>query len=53
MRVIKTLLVAGMALFLTLAAIGNITMSDGGYGAVATAVGMEGTFEHPNATWRA
>jgi predicted small integral membrane protein len=42
-----------MALFLTLAALGNITMPDGGYGAVATAVGMEGTSQHPNAMWRA
>jgi predicted small integral membrane protein len=53
MRIIKTLLVAGMALFLTLGAIGNITMSDAGYGAVATAASMEGTFKHPNAMWRA
>lgn len=53
MRIIKTLLVAGMALFLTLGAFGNITMSDGGYGAVATAASMEGTFQHPNAMWRA
>jgi predicted small integral membrane protein len=53
MRIIKTLLVAGMALFLTLAALGNLTMLDGGYGAVATAVGMEGTRQHPMAMWRA
>lgn len=34
----KTLLVAGMALFLTLAAVGNITMPDVGFGAVKTAL---------------
>jgi predicted small integral membrane protein len=50
MRTIKTLLVAGMALFLTLAAFGNITMPDVGFGAVKTAVGMHGTFHH--AMWR-
>ncbi|MBI1731953.1 MAG: DUF2165 domain-containing protein [Gammaproteobacteria bacterium] len=53
MRIIKTLLVAGMALMLTLAAFGNITMSDGGYGAVQGAIGMQTTFQHPNAMWRA
>ena len=41
MRTIKTLLVAGMALFLSLAAFGNITMSDVAFGAIKTAVGME------------
>ncbi|HZF16635.1 MAG TPA: DUF2165 domain-containing protein [Steroidobacteraceae bacterium] len=50
MRTIKTLLVAGMALFLTLAAFGNITMPDAGFGAVKTAVGMQGTFHL--AMWR-
>jgi len=53
MRTIKTLLVAGMALFLTLAVIGNVTMPDVGFGAIKTAVGMQGTFKHPHAMWRA
>ncbi|MBF8270459.1 MAG: hypothetical protein HW386_2168 [Gammaproteobacteria bacterium] len=53
MRIIKTLLVAGMALMLTLAAFGNITMSDGGFGAVQGAVGMQTTYLHPNGMWRA
>jgi predicted small integral membrane protein len=53
MRLIKILLVAGMALFLTLAAFGNITMPDVGFGAIKTAVGMQGTFRHPHAMWRA
>jgi len=53
MRIIKTLLVAGMALYLTQAAFGNITMSDSGFGAVAGAIGMQTTFQHPNAMWRA
>jgi len=53
MRVIKTLLVAGMALFLTLAAFGNITMPGGGFGAVQGALGMQTTFQPPNAMWRA
>ena len=50
-RTIKILLVAGMALFLTLAAVGNITMPDVAFGAIKTAVGMQGTFKH--AMWRA
>ena len=53
MRTIKTVLVGGTALFLTLAALGNITMPDVGIGAVKTAVGMETTFKHPAAMWRA
>ena len=53
MRIIKTLLVAGMALMLTLAAFGNITMSDGGFGAVAGALGMQTTYLHPHGMWRA
>lgn len=53
MRTIKTLLVAGMALFLTFAVVGNLTMPDVGFGAVKTAVGMQGTFKHPHAMWRA
>jgi predicted small integral membrane protein len=52
-RIIKVLLVAGMALFVTLAAFGNITMPDVGMGAITTAVGMETTFKHPMAMWRA
>jgi predicted small integral membrane protein len=53
MRLIKIVLVAGVALFLTLAVLGNVTMSDVAIGAVKTAVGMETTFKHPAAMWRA
>ena len=53
MRIIKIILVAGTALLLTLAVLGNVTMSDVGVGAVKTAVGMETTFKHPGAMWRA
>jgi predicted small integral membrane protein len=53
MRMIKIVLVAGTALLLTLAVLGNVTMSDVGIGAVKTAVGMETTFKHPGAMWRA
>ena len=53
MRMIKTILVAGLAVFMTLAALGNITMPDTGIGAIGAAVGMETTFKHPMAMWRA
>ena len=53
MRMIKIVLVAGTALLLTFAVLGNVTMSDVGIGAVKTAVGMETTFKHPGAMWRA
>lgn len=53
MRIGKVLLVLGMGLFLGLAAFNNVIMSEGGFGAVAAAVGMETTFQHPNAMWRA
>jgi predicted small integral membrane protein len=53
MRIGKILLVFGMGVFLALAAFNNITMSAGGYGAVAAAVGMETTFQPPGAMWRA
>jgi len=53
MRVIKVLLVAGMALFLTFAVLGNVSMPQIGFGAVKTAVSMETTFQHPGAMWRA
>lgn len=53
MRVGKALLVLGMGLFLGIAALNNITMSAGGYGAVSGAVGMQGTFGDPAAMWRA
>ena len=51
MKTIKIVLVAGVALFLTLAVVGNLTMSDVGFGAVKTAVSMETTFKHPGAMW--
>ena len=53
MKIIKIILVAGTALLLTLAVLGNVTMPDVGVGAVKTAVGMETTFKHPGAMWRA
>ena len=53
MRLGKILLVLGMGLFLGLAAINNVLMAEGGFGAVGAAVGMETTFQHPNAMWRA
>lgn len=53
MKNIKMILVAGVALFLTLAVLGNVTMPDLGTGAVKTAVGMQTTFQHPGAMWRA
>lgn len=53
MKTIKIVLVAGVALFLTLAVLGNLSMSDVGFGAVKTAVGMETTFKHPAVMWRA
>ena len=53
MRIIKTLLVAGMALMLTLAALGNITMSSGAFAAVQGAVGMKTTYLDPHGMWRA
>jgi predicted small integral membrane protein/gamma-glutamylcyclotransferase (GGCT)/AIG2-like uncharacterized protein YtfP len=53
MKLIKIVLVAGVALFLTLAVLGNIVMSDVAIGAVKTTVGMETTFKHPAVMWRA
>jgi predicted small integral membrane protein len=53
MRIIKVLLVAGMALFMTLAVLGNVSMPEIGFGAVKTAVSMETTLQHPGAMWRA
>jgi predicted small integral membrane protein len=53
MKTIKIALIAGMALFMTFAVIGNVTMPDVGFGALKTAVGMQTTFNHPGAMWRA
>ena len=53
MKLGKVLLVASMGLFLALAAINNITMPQGGLGAVEGAVGMATTFQPPGAMWRA
>lgn len=53
MKIVKVLLVAGMALYLTLTVIDNVTMPQPGFGAVQAAVGMETTFKHPGAMWRA
>ena len=51
MRAIKILLVAGMALYLTLAALGDIAMPQSAFRSVAAAVGMQGTAQQ--AMWRA
>lgn len=53
MRLIKTALLASMALFLTIAVIGHVTMPNVGFNAVATALSMEGTFKEPAAMGRA
>lgn len=53
MRIIKILLVAGMALMLTLAALGNFTMSHGAFIAVQGALGMKTTYLDPHGMWRA
>jgi len=53
MKLGKILLVASMGLFLALAAINNITMPQGGLGAVKGAIGMATTFQPPEAMWRA
>lgn len=53
MKLGKVLLVASMGLFLALAAINNITMPQGGLGAVKGAIGMVTTFQPPEAMWRA
>jgi predicted small integral membrane protein len=53
MKNIKIVLVAGMALFLTLAVLGNLLMADAASGAVKAAVAMETTFKHPAVMWRA
>lgn len=53
MRVIKIAMVAGMAFFMTIAALNNLLMSDVGLGALKVAVGMETTFKHPAVMWRA
>jgi predicted small integral membrane protein len=53
MRLIKTALLASMALFLTIAVIGHVTMPNTGFNAVATALSMEGTFKEPVAMSRA
>jgi predicted small integral membrane protein len=53
MKLGKVLLVASMGLFLALAAINNISMPQGGLGAVKGAIGMATTFQPPGAMWRA
>jgi predicted small integral membrane protein len=53
MRLIKAALLASMALFLTFAVIGHVTMPKTGINAVAAALSMEGTFKEPAAMARA
>jgi predicted small integral membrane protein len=52
-KTIKVILVIGMALFMSFAAFGNLTMPDVGMGAMSVTLGMETTFKHPMAMWRA
>jgi predicted small integral membrane protein len=42
-----------MALVLTLAVLGNLTMPHTGFAAVSTAMGMQTTYRNPHAMWRA
>ena len=52
-RLIKIALVLAIGLFGTIAAFTNITISEVTSGAVAAAVSMQDTFQHPNTMWRA
>jgi len=49
----KIILIVSMGLFVGLAAMNNILMPQGGFGAVQGAVGMAITFQPPEAMWRA
>jgi len=53
MKIGKGLLVASMGLFLALAALNDIIMSQGGLGAGKGAISMATTFQAPDAMWRA
>lgn len=53
MKIVKVLMVAAMALFLSMTTVDNLTMPDVGLGAVSAAMAMETTFKHPAAMWRA
>ena len=53
MRIGKTVLVFGMGLFLSLAALNNSLTLHGTFGAVKSAVDMQGTFKVPVLMWRA
>lgn len=53
MRIGKIVLVFGMGLFCTLAALNNSLTLQGTYGAVKSAVDMQGTFKVPILMWRA
>ncbi len=53
MKIGKIFLVFGMGLFLTLAAFNNSMTLEGTFGAVKSAVDMQGTFKVPVLMWRA
>ncbi|HTW73442.1 MAG TPA: DUF2165 domain-containing protein [Steroidobacteraceae bacterium] len=53
MRMIKTTLVAGLALVLSITTFNNIIMPGATYGAVALSLGMQTTFKNPQEMWRA
>ena len=53
MKAGKIVLVLGLGLFCTLAGINNCLSLQGTYGAVKSAVGMQGTFKVPALMWRA
>lgn len=53
LRMLKILLVASMALMMTLAAIGNLTLPGNGFEAVKATVSMVGTKSQPEFMWRA
>jgi predicted small integral membrane protein len=52
-RIIKTGLVAGMAVLLTITTLNNILMPAATYGAISLALGMQTTFRNPMEIWRA
>jgi predicted small integral membrane protein len=52
-KLVKIVLVAAMALLLTLTVVNNILMPKAAFGAISMALGMESTFKNPLAMWRA
>jgi predicted small integral membrane protein len=52
-RFIKILLVASLALLLTITTLNNLTMPGAAYGAIGTSLSMSTTFQNPMEMWRA